>query len=977
MPLLVEARANFRSDLMIPHFHPGQRWASDSEPELGLGSVLHVGVRTVTVAFRASGETRRYAAENAPLRRVRFRRGDEIRSREPDGTSLTVESVSERGGLVYYRAGGIELCETELSDAISFNRPQERLLAGQTDPTDLFDLRYTALRLQHRRRRSEVRGFVGGRIDLIPHQLSIAGEVTGRLAPRVLLADEVGLGKTIEACLILHRMIHTGRAARVLVLVPESLVHQWFVELLRRFNLWFHIFDESRCVAIQSANPEANPFLDDQFVLSSLSLLSADRRRLDEALSAGWDLVVVDEAHHLGWSPDTVSREYAAVEELGRRSPGLLLLTATPEQLGMTSHFARLRLLDPARFHDLDGFLQEVEGYRTVARLADILLKGALMEPSDEALLAGILDGHTGNHPRADTEVLPAAASVRTPEQRSALISELLDRHGTGRVMFRNTRSAVSGFPRRIARLHPLGTTPATPGLLDALAEEFSADTDPTIEDHFEPDFARDPRLDWLAQLLRNLGEAKVLLLCRTQAKVEALDAALRQRINVRMAAFHEGLALVQRDRHAAWFAEEDGARILLCSEIGGEGRNFQFAHHLVLFDLPLDPELLEQRIGRLDRIGQTDEIQVHVPFVTGSAQEVLARWFHEGLNCFEKNLQGGREILERFGRSVHDLAMEFHEDGEGGHTNHAALLSRLIADTVVARRELSERMEQGRDRLLELNSFRPEVAGRLVREIGRCDEDRDFEDFVLEVFDQFSIHVEELAPRTYHLGSSGVFADAFPGLPAGGVTVTADRARALFREDIQFLTSDHPLVTGALDLLLGDDKGNCCTARWPDPKAAGLYLEAIHVLECIAPAPLHADRFLPPTPLRVVVDRHGNDASTVLPTELTRKVLKDGHPGSLIEQDEFREELLPHLLDKAGALVALPVAAIIAEARKTMATRLGQEIARLTNLQKVNQSVRPEEITLLVEQRTALDQHLAASRLRLDSLRLILRGPG
>src|SRR5690606_41133390 len=92
-----------------------------------------------------------------------------------------------------------------------------------------------------------------------------------------------------------------------------------------------------------------------------------------------------------------------------------------------------------------------------------------------------------------------------------------------------------------------------------------------------------------------------------------ALEAAIKERFNLNLALFHEGLPLVQRDRQAAWFAEPDGAQVLLCSEIGSEGRNFQFAHHLVLFDLPLNPGLVEQRIGRLDRIGQTDTIRIHV----------------------------------------------------------------------------------------------------------------------------------------------------------------------------------------------------------------------------------------------------------------------------------------------------------------------------------------------------------------------------
>src|SRR5262249_35115861 len=226
---------------MPDEFHPGQRWISDSEPELGLGTILRLTRRTVVAEFKASGRTREYNRNNAPLRRVRFRVGDTIETR--NGKPLTIQSVDERSGILYYRTGRQELSEADLSDRISFNKPEERLFLGHFDTPEAFDLRVAALEHQHRRRKSRVRGFAGGRIDLIPHQLYISSEVSRRLAPRVLLADEVGLGKTIEACLILHRLILTGRVKRALILVPESLVHQWFVELLRRFNLWFHIYD--------------------------------------------------------------------------------------------------------------------------------------------------------------------------------------------------------------------------------------------------------------------------------------------------------------------------------------------------------------------------------------------------------------------------------------------------------------------------------------------------------------------------------------------------------------------------------------------------------------------------------------------------------------------------------------------------------------------------------------------------------------
>src|SRR6185369_1314529 len=170
------------------------------------------------------------------------------------------------------------------------------------DDLAAFDLRVEALERRCRLRKSPVRGFVGGRVDLIPHQMFIAGEVASRLVPRVLLADEVGLGKTIEAGLILHRLHLTGRAERVLILVPEPLVHQWFVELLRRFQLSFSLYDEERCEAIEYGDPECNPFLDSQWVLASIGFLTSNEQRAAQAREAGWDVLVVDEAHHLEWS---------------------------------------------------------------------------------------------------------------------------------------------------------------------------------------------------------------------------------------------------------------------------------------------------------------------------------------------------------------------------------------------------------------------------------------------------------------------------------------------------------------------------------------------------------------------------------------------------------------------------------------------------------------------------------------------------
>jgi ATP-dependent helicase HepA len=302
--------------------------------------------------------------------------------------------------------------------------------------------------------------------------------------------------------------------------------------------------------------------------------------------------------------------------------------------------------------------------------------------------------------------------------------------------------------------------------------------------------------------------------------------------------------------------------------------------------------------------------------------------------------------------------------------------LQALLAASRASRKEVSAQLEQGRDRLLEWNSFRPEISERLIREIRRQDEDRTLEGFLLSILELFFIEVEAVAPRTYQLGSAGVLAEAFPGLSPEGLTITADRRRALAREDLQFLTWDHPLVTGALDLLLGSERGNCGFARWPDAKVSGFYLEAIYLLECIAPPHLHLDRFLPPTPIRVLVDHRGQEMGGAFPQDALGRLLKAGEGHALVQRPELRERLLPRLLEEAERVAQEKVAARIAEAQGNLHAQLGQEIRRLRELRKVNRSVREEEIRWLTDQQGTMDQHIRGARLRLDALRFIHRGP-
>ena len=903
---------------------PGQRWVSDSEPELGLGIILSLEARRVEIMFPAANERRLYALSSSGLRRVMFKEHDTIRLH--DGQEMVVESVEEQNGLLVYHCVGRTVQEAELSDTISFSSPKERLMAGQVGNLPTYTLRAEALDRWSKMLGSQVRGYIGGRIDLIPHQLSIAVEVCSRLVPRVLLADEVGLGKTIEAGLILHRLHLTGRADRILILLPEPLIHQWFVEMLRRFNLSFSIFDEERCAAVEEHQPDINPFLQNQLVLCSIDWLSNSPKRAAQALEAEWSMLVVDEAHHLQWSRSGSGTAYKLVEALAGRIPGVLMLTATPQQLGPEGHFARLRLLDPERYADLDAFLEESAGYERVAKAVNHVLDDKTLTDDDYAFFAA-------HSERISQRTKELAAGLDGAGER--LIRDLLDSFGTGRVMFRNTRAALSGFPKRKAFLNPLAAT----NKRDANATT----------------------LKWLIDLLKELGTEKVLLICRTSELAENIYEHLHLKTKVKAALFHEGLTLVQRDRNAAYFAETDGARILVCSEIGSEGRNFQFAHHLVLFDLPTDPDVLEQRIGRLDRIGQTATIHIHVPYITETESEVLAQWYHEGLNAFEENLHGAAEIADILKEDLTTALKAYDKEKQN------ALIERSIAE----RKEITGKLAHGYDRLLELSSNKPERAEETERHIRSADADRSFERFFLRLLDFFGVHVEELAHRTYLFRPDMLLTDQFPSLPSDGLWVTFDRTRALNREDIGFITQDHPFVLSVMELFLEGEHGNTSFGVWDNANEQGILLEAYVVVECVAPPGLQIHRFLPPKPVRILVDHNLNNRTE--DQELASAQLKAGDVHSFIERDGLKSHLLPSMLNAAMDLATEELEHIVKKATEVMTRQLQHEIERLEDLHQINDNVSTQEIAAVKEQAKDLRAVLSTARIRVDSLRMIL----
>ncbi|CDL79394.1 RNA polymerase-associated protein RapA [Xenorhabdus cabanillasii] len=963
-------------------FTLGQRWISDTESELGLGTVVALDARMVTLLFPASGENRLYSRNDSPITRVMFNAGDTVTSHE--GWKLKIDEIQQENGLLIYvgtrldtEEENVSLREVLLDSKLTFNKPQDRLFAGQIDRMDRFALRFRARKHQSEQFRLAESGLRGIRASLIPHQLHIANEVGKRHAPRVLLADEVGLGKTIEAGMIIHQQLMAGRAERVLIIVPDSLQHQWLVEMLRRFNLRFSLFDDDRYA--EALHDSDNPFETEQLVICSLDFVRRNKQRFEHLLEASWDLMVVDEAHHLAWSEQAPSREYHVIEQLSEQIPSVLLLTATPEQLGQESHFARLRLLDPNRFHDYQAFIDEQQKYRPVADAVTLLLSGETLSNDQQNLIVELIS-------EQDIEPLLKATNSNQNEEsedaRRELISMLMDRHGTSRLLFRNTRGGVKGFPHR--ELHEIKLPlPAQYQTAIKVSEIMGAKKSvearakdmlypERIYQEFEGENATwwnfDPRVEWLLGFLLANRDEKVLVICAKAQTALQLEQVLREREGIRSAVFHEGLSLLERDRAAAYFAsEEEGAQVLLCSEIGSEGRNFQFANQLVMFDLPFNPDLLEQRIGRLDRIGQSRNIKISVPYLESTAQSVLLCWYHEGLDAFEHTCPTGRSIYDKYYETLLNFLAK---------PNEQSGFQEFITECREHHEKLKQQLEQGRDRLLEMNSNGGEQGQKLAEVIAAQDNNTDLVNFALNLFDIIGINQEDRNDNIIVLNPSDhMLVPDFPGLPQDGCSVTFDREKALSREDTQFLSWEHPIIRNGLDLILSGDTGSCAVSILKNKAlpVGTLLVELIYVVEAQAPKYLQLTRFLPPTPLRLLMDLKGTNLASQVEFESFNRQLNaiNRHNASKLVNAVQKE--VHAILQQSEPLVEQQARELIEKAKKEADEVLSAELSRLEALKTVNPNIRDDELEAIESEHKHLLLNLDQANWRLDAIRLVV----
>ncbi len=452
--------------------------------------------------------------------------------------------------------------------------------------------------------------------DVVPyeHQIATVKTVLQRLRGRALLCDEVGLGKTVEAGLILMELTLRGLARKVLILTPPSLVDQWREEMTRKFNLPF-------VTPADTAFQEAGAAAWSRFDRVIASLATAKREPHAAAIHAvEYDLVILDEAHHLR-NRQTLAWRFASA--LKRRY--ILLLTATPVHNHLEELYNLITLIAPGQLHTARSFRREH------------LARGETLMPKDPERLRSLVGEVMVRNRRATcgipfTRRYARTVSVTLDDSERALYDEVSDfvrRH------FRQGRQLDRLLLQTIQM--EIGSAPcAAAGTLRKLAEREGLD-EPT-RSHLRSLAERSGAMEHSAKedALRGILDGtreKAIVFTRFRATLLRLAGRLAD-WGIPATVFHGGLPRSEKVESLRRF--EGASRVLLSSEAGGEGRNLQFCNTVINYDLPWNPMRIEQRIGRVSRVGQTRDVYVFNLAAPETLEGYLLELLDAKINMFE-----------------------------------------------------------------------------------------------------------------------------------------------------------------------------------------------------------------------------------------------------------------------------------------------------------------------------------------------------
>jgi ATP-dependent helicase HepA len=734
---------------------PGDRLTHRFNPDLGPGLVEAVEDRAVVVHFPNTDTVLRLAADSDAICPLRFFAGGRaviLSSLE----QVIIEGDGEPGRLRLTdgrEVAAVDLWPVKIGESLT-----ERLALGDVDTVEAFAVRLNSLHLAAIREADGLGSFLGGRIRLFPHQLHAAEMAAASDPTRWLLADEVGLGKTVEACLVLNHLLLTGRAERVLIVAPDTLTVQWLGELWRKYHQVFVLLDEKRLLDVEKDyGKDFNPLQAYHRVVVGLDFLCARPKLTEQAVAVGIDLLIVDEAHHLRRSvghPGNLA--YRAVEPIAALGRHVLLLSATPLEEDALGFFRLLELLRPEEFVG-EPIEQRVQ-------------KSRLLPPCTSAARRQDIPGLP---PRLPSPVDLSADEGWDPSCR--LEAELHHQSAVG-LMARQSKL------RKICRAMASGAS--VEGLLGSNEEslrQLAVQADRS-----------DPRIAWLGRMgaAWRRAEEKTLVFAAHRETLELIKAGVGRQEQLRVGVFHEDMSPVQRDLEVAQFRLADGPSMLISTECGGEGRNFEFCTRLVMFDLPWNPMVVEQRIGRLDRIERHIPVEI-VYFRPRSAVGAAVVELYESLGIFREPMGGVERELSQVQSAIEKMVLS------GTASPSLATFRAVLGEAHRAR----DRVREAAMHELHRNPYRSELAEPILARVpGGLDEL--IEAVVLGAAEELDLHVEEHRRGRRHSIQLGTRSrvEGLPGVLGGSSFLgTFDREEAVRDESIDFFSSGHALVEGLL----------------------------------------------------------------------------------------------------------------------------------------------------------------------------------
>lgn len=458
-------------------------------------------------------------------------------------------------------------------------------------------------------------------VERFPHQLRASLRVIRDLGGRALLADEVGLGKTIEAGIVLKEYLMRGQVRTALILAPASLVEQWAEELHEKFELDFVV--SRGADGAWGRHP---------LVIASLETARHERHR-SRVRRAGYDLVIVDEAHRLR---NHLTLGWKFINELGSRY--LLLLTATPVQNDLRELYNLVTLLRPGTVGTFAQFKRQ------------FMSSGDRLKPRNVDQLRGLLARVLIRAQRAQTKIeFPKrhveTLSVKLTDEESSLYADVSD--FVSQTIRRGDRAIRQQwyFTLVVLQKEMGSSTAAAVGTLRRLAtrKEAGLNTKKLAEfaDRAEA-ITEQRKVQALVSFLLGLEE-KAIVFTQFRGTQELLNRAMKA-AGLHPVLFHGEQQWREKERSIEAF--RGSASILVSTEAGGEGRNLQFCHHVINYDLPWNPMRVEQRIGRVHRLGQKNDVYIHNLVAQGTIEYYVLEILERKINLFELVVGEVEEIL-------------------------------------------------------------------------------------------------------------------------------------------------------------------------------------------------------------------------------------------------------------------------------------------------------------------------------------------